>query len=263
WLTVATDNDTNLAGQVAAERDYWVLAPHDLDPGHALLPAGLDPADVFTLRGPAALRTALLRPGALADTLLEERLTNLPPDRARIAAARIISSRPTRHWADGADQLSTRMHLSTTRAQRDLIPAADSWSADRRKAARTQIDKVSDVRARMQQAAALTPDQRWAGLAGELDPRLTHEADWPALAQLLDQAHDEGHNVPAVTRQLIADRPLAEQPALDLRYRLVATLDITIDTDGPVGTTSSTGAERQRRASTTSTDKPISPRRAL
>ncbi|MEO8750330.1 MAG: hypothetical protein ABI384_08025, partial [Allobranchiibius sp.] len=169
--------------------------------------------------------------------------------------------RPTRHWADGADHIATRLGLSSAHAQRDLIPAADSWTAGRRKAARTQIDQVSEVRARMQQATALTPHQRWASLAGELDPRLPHQADWPAMAQLLDQAHDQSHNVAAVTRQLIADHPLTEQPAQDLRYRLVATLNLTIETDRPVGTTSSTGAERQRRASTTSTDKPINPRR--
>ncbi len=261
WLTVATDNDKNLSGQVAAERDYWLLAPHDLDPGHAIFPAGLDPADMFTLRGPAALQTALEQPGALANTLIDERLTNLPPDRARIAAARILTARPPRHWRDGVARVSARLRLSTALALHDLIPAADSWTGDRRKAARTQVDQVSDVRARMQKSAQRPPQERWAGLGGELDARLPREADWPALAQLLDQAHADGHDVAAVTRQLVAERPLAEQPAQDLRYRLVGTLDVAIDTGGSVTTASAAGAAQELRAPMKRAEKPVAPRR--
>ena len=50
---VATDPD--IAGQVAAERDYWLLTTHGLDPTYARFPKGLDPADLLTQRGPAAL----------------------------------------------------------------------------------------------------------------------------------------------------------------------------------------------------------------
>jgi hypothetical protein len=147
-------------------------------------------------------------------------------------------------------------------AQRDLIPAADSWVGDRRQAARTQLDQVAEVRDRMKQAAQLPPHERWAGLAGELDPRLPRQADWPALAQMLDQAAAEGHDVPAVARQLVAERPLAEQPAQDLRYRLVATLDVQVDTGGPVSGTPQSGAAQERRSPTTApTDRPVGPRR--
>lgn len=262
WLIVATDNDENLSGQVAAERDYWLLAPHDLDSGHATFPSGLDPADMYTLRGPAALREALKQPNALANSLLEERLTNLPPGQARTAGAQIIAARPARRWRDGMSRISDRLHLSTAMAQRDLITAADSWVGDRRQAARTQLDQVAQVRDRMKQAAQLPPHERWAGLAGELDPRLPRQADWPALAQMLDQAAAEGHDVPAVARQLVAERPLAEQPAQDLRYRLVATLDVQVDTGGPVSSTPQSGAAQERRAPTTTpTDRSVGPRR--
>ncbi|KNX35955.1 MobF family relaxase [Luteipulveratus halotolerans] len=262
WLVVATDNDKNLSGQVAAERDYWLLAPHDLDPGHAVFPAGLDPADMFTLRGAAALRTALERPAPLADTILEERLNNLPPDKARIAAARVLAARPARHWRQGAARVSGRLRLSTAMAQRDLIPAAESWATDRNRAARTQLDQVRDVRDRMRTSSQRPPQERWAGLAGELDNRLPREADWPALAQVLDQAHAEGHDVPAVTRKLVSERPLAEQPAQDLRYRLVAALDVPIDTGGRVTTSAPVGADRDRRAARpAAADRPTGPRR--
>ncbi|PWJ23276.1 DNA primase [Branchiibius hedensis] len=262
WLIVATDNDKNLSGQVAAERDYWLLAPHDLDPGHATFPSGLDPADMFTMRGPAALRDALQQPRALADTLLEERLSNLPPDRARIAAARILATRPARHWSDGTTRISARLRLSTVLARRDLIPAAESWNDDRRKAARSQLDQVADVRSRMQQSAQRPPQERWVGLAGELDPRLPREADWPALAQMLEEASLEGHDVPAVTRRLVAERALAaDQPAQDLRYRLVAAFDVAVDTGGPVAAKAPDGAAQERRTSEVSSHRPGGPRR--
>ena len=42
---VATDAD--LPGQVAAERDFWMLTPYGLDPRYAQFPEGLDPADML------------------------------------------------------------------------------------------------------------------------------------------------------------------------------------------------------------------------
>jgi DNA primase catalytic core len=49
---VATDAD--IAGRVAAERDFWILTPYRLDPGYAQLPEGSDPADLFARHGPRA-----------------------------------------------------------------------------------------------------------------------------------------------------------------------------------------------------------------
>ncbi len=49
--TVATDAD--LAGQVAAGRDFWMLTPHGMDPGYARFPDGLDPTELLAQRGPA------------------------------------------------------------------------------------------------------------------------------------------------------------------------------------------------------------------
>ena len=48
---VATDAD--IAGRVAAERDFWILTTYRLDPRYALLPEGTDPADLLALNGPA------------------------------------------------------------------------------------------------------------------------------------------------------------------------------------------------------------------
>ena len=78
---------------------------------------------------------------------------------------------------------------------------------------------------------AATPAERWASLARELDPRLPEQGDWPATAARLQQAHDQGHDVTAATRALLAERPLSDSPARDLRHRLVARLELPVDTD--------------------------------
>ena len=41
---------------------------------------------------------------------------------------------------------------------------------------------------------------------------------------MLQEIHDAGHDVPALTRQLLNHTPLGEAPAQDLRYRLVGYL---------------------------------------
>ncbi len=51
---VATDSD--LAGRIAAERDYWLLAVHGLNPTVAHLPDGNDPADLLNARRHRAAR---------------------------------------------------------------------------------------------------------------------------------------------------------------------------------------------------------------
>ncbi|MGD9961930.1 MobF family relaxase [Nocardioides sp.] len=277
---VATDPD--LAGQVAAERGFWLLTPHGIDPGYAQLPDGLDPADLLAQRGAAALTAALAsgQPAfqSLGDQLLTERLDNLDPDQARAAAMRIISARPSRLWTPRAELVADRLQLSETEARRELRDAVTTWDADPRKAAATELHKSSDVRARLAAAAAAiapatpapaeapantqtnspagtpaeTPAERWASLARELDPRLLEQGDWPATAARLQQAQDQGHDVNATTRALLAERPLSDSPARDLRYRLVARLELPVDTDEstaaptrPVGP--SKGAERGRQ----------------
>jgi hypothetical protein len=115
-------------------------------------------------------------------------------------------------------------------ARRALRDAVKHWITDPRAVASEQLADSSQVRARLQAAAAQTPAQRWAALADELDTRLITEPDWPATAALLQDAHDQGHDVAAATRAIASDQPLGDQPARDLRYRLVSRVDVTIDT---------------------------------
>jgi hypothetical protein len=49
---VATDAD--LAGRIAAERDFWLLSCYRLDALHIQLPNGTDPAELLANRGPTA-----------------------------------------------------------------------------------------------------------------------------------------------------------------------------------------------------------------
>ncbi len=67
-------------------------------------------------------------------------------------------------------------------------------------------------------------------MARELDPRLLEQVDWPATAAMLQQAHEQGHDVGASTRGLVAEKPLGDSPARDLRYRIVSRLEIPVDT---------------------------------
>ncbi|MDO9497331.1 MAG: toprim domain-containing protein, partial [Nocardioides sp.] len=216
---VATDAD--LAGQVAAERDFWMLTPHGLDPGYARFPEGLDPADLLAHRGPAALTAALASGQTLGDQLLSERLDNLAPEQARVAAMRVLAARPSRAWAPGTNLVSARLQLSQLQSRRDLGDAVKAWDADPRKAAQAELNSSSEVRARIEAAAARSPAERWAPLARELDPRLVEQGDWPATAAMLQQAHEQGHDVSGATRALVADAPLGDSPARELRYRLV------------------------------------------
>ena len=246
---VATDPD--LAGQVAAERDFWLLTPHGIDPGYAQLPDELDPADLLALRGAAALTTALAsgQPAfqSLGDRLLTERLDNLDPDQARVAAMRVISARPSHLWTPSAQRVSHRLGLSEIETRRELRNAVKTWDTDPRKAARAEQSKSNEVRIRIAAAAApsaipdsadtpaRTPAERWAELARELDPRLLEQGDWPSTAARLQQAHDQGHDVNAATRALLAEGPLSDTPARDLRYRLVMRLELPVDSDDRTG----------------------------
>jgi DNA primase catalytic core len=222
---VATDAD--LAGQVAAERDYWILTPWLLDPTHAHLPTGMDPAELAQLRGPYALRAALDQATPLADTLTAERHAHLPTHQALAGAARITAARPAQRWVQAARNITATATLADNGAfDRQLLARIRAWRTDPRAAADQAVHEVTEVRARMEAAAAQTPQQRWAVLADQLDRRITTQPDWFITAQILQLAHDQGHDVDALTRTAIQYRPLGNHPGQDLRYALVPYLDV-------------------------------------
>ncbi|TQM63790.1 MobF family relaxase [Humibacillus xanthopallidus] len=221
-LVVATDGD--LPGRVAAERDFWILAPHGLSPAVALFPDGSDPAAVFSRQGPQALHATLQRALPLASMLIEERLTNLPQEAALQEASQVLAAQPATAWGPGSRRLASRLGVPLPNARACLAGYAEDWNRNPRAAARQQMTATREVRARPEASAEHQPVDRWLKLARELDPRLPDQSDWPALVCMLDQAHQDGHDVAATCRQLIDEKPLQDQPAQELRRRLAAQL---------------------------------------
>ncbi|MGB5928785.1 MAG: toprim domain-containing protein [Cyclobacteriaceae bacterium] len=243
---IATDAD--LPGRIAAERDHWLLTQHNLVPLMANLPPGADPADLLTQRGPAELTAALNTVQPLADVLLTERLANLPAHSALTEASTVLATHTPQQWEPGCGTIATRLGVTEHQARHALADAVRAWHHDPRPHVANQLSRIREVRARLEAAAEQTPEQRWSTIARELDPRLPHQDDWPALANTMQHLHDNGHNVQSLARQTIADEPLAHLPAQDLRYRL-AIIAPPMPTAAPAGESASrpTGAEHTRR----------------
>ncbi len=218
-VIVATDNDP--AGRLAAERAHWLLAQHNVPTFAAPLPEGTDPADLLHDHGPDAVTNAILGASPLADILLQERLTNLPADQALTPVVDVLATATPASWDRTCQEIADRLGTDTETTRRALHRAVRSWHDDPHGAATRQLDNAREVRARLQAAATQTPEQRWAPTATRIDPRLTTQRDWPALARTMQHLHDEGHNVDTLARASAADEPLAlGLPAQDLRYRL-------------------------------------------
>jgi DNA primase len=223
---VATDAD--LAGRVAAERDFWILTPHRLDPLYARLPAGSDPADLLARHGPAVLTAALEQARPLGDELIQERLTDLPQDQAQHEAARVLAARPPACWDEGSSTISSQLNMPLPGVRETLLAHVTDWNSDPRRAATKPLRDVNKVKIRMADAAQIEPEQRWAVLAGRLDQRLVKQGDWPALAPVRQTVHDQGHDVAAITRSLRTTAPLNDLPAQDLRYRSSSTSALAV-----------------------------------
>jgi DNA primase len=242
---VATDAD--IAGRVAAERDFWMLTPYRLDPRYARLPEGTDPADLLDPNGPEALTTVLDQARPLCQRFVEERLASLPPEQAQSEAARVVAARPPAYWDQGSSTISSRLNLRLPAVRRTLLVHVQEWNLDARRAAKRPLQGVNEVKGRPAGAAPIGPDQRWAPLAGQLDQRLLRQGDWPALAQLLQSVDDQGHDVAALARA-VTRTPLNDLPAQDLRYRLAAHLDLGDDLQRPpVHTLTAKSTTRPRR----------------
>jgi hypothetical protein len=256
---VATDAD--IAGRVAAERDFWMLTPYRLDPRYAQLPEGSDPADLLARHGPAALVAALDRALPPGERLLDDQLTNLPPDQAEREATRVVAARPPASWDEGSSSISSRLNVPLPVVRQTLLAQVKDWNTNPRRAATKPLKGVNDVKSRLTGAAQIPPEQRWAALADQLDQRLLRQGDWLALAQLIQKVHDQGHDAAAITRRLITATPLNDLPAQDLRYRLVAHLGLGVDLPRPpvdtptAKTTTHPGPRRKALASTVATTR--------
>ena len=148
---VATDPD--LAGRVAAERDFWLLSADGMDPRHANLRDGLDPADLLQEGRAEDLTAAVTDAQPLADALISERLQNMPQVEGILAAIEVLAAQPPEHWTAGAQDIADRAGLPAAFVRSALVGTVRSWSYDPHRAAAQALSRVSDVKQRLTTAA--------------------------------------------------------------------------------------------------------------
>ena len=151
-VIVATDAD--LAGEIAAERAFWMLTARGDTPRHLCLAGGQDPAEVLQLGGPTALRDALADAEPLGWHLLDERLDHLGGTAQMLGGcAAIIAAQPPAAWMEQIDHAAGRTRPAPGTLQQAVADAAQRWTLDPLGRAQAQIGDLSAVRARRQRAA--------------------------------------------------------------------------------------------------------------
>ena len=132
-VILATDADQ--AGDHAAERDFWRLAVHGVDPTRAILSTGADPAAILAEHGPDQLRAVLDRTRPQAESMIGTRLAGQPRSQALHDAALIIAARPSSTWADATAAVADRLGLPEDAVCATLLHRVRSWNDDPRHAA--------------------------------------------------------------------------------------------------------------------------------
>lgn len=151
---IATDADP--AGHVAAERHYWQLTPHGIDPRRANLPDGTDPADLLAAHGPTQLAATLDAAGPMAHTMITDRITHLPHGQAIDHATHIVAARPPHAWDPDSQLIADLLDQPVATIREALARHTRTWNHDPRQAA-AQILSVSTEVHRRPDAAHPTP----------------------------------------------------------------------------------------------------------
>ena len=163
---IATDPD--LAGRIAAHRDYWLLTQHGLDPSAARLPAGYDPADLLTHRGPERLKAALDAAQPLSRLILADHLDTFSGPAALGQAAAVVAAGHPGRWDDEIARIAGRLALPPIRFVRSLAAQVRAWDADPGAAVAAQLANLGELRARIRRASpaprrrAMEPPRRAA-----------------------------------------------------------------------------------------------------
>ena len=150
---VATDAD--LAGRVAAERDYWILTPYGHDPRHAALPEGTDPADLLAAGRGGVLATALDNPRPLAHELIDERFAHLPAVDAALDALSVIAAQPSQEWESGLQDIAERVPVPASVLRTALGDLTTEWNGDPRAAAGIALRDQNHVKTRLARQTGL------------------------------------------------------------------------------------------------------------
>jgi DNA primase catalytic core len=228
-VLVATDADQ--PGWKAAQRAYWHLVARGANPGHTLMPAGADPAQVLHHHGPAAIQRLLAASRPLARSLLDDP----PPDGAgtdatirRVAA--IIAALPPEQWIDHLLHAVTRLHTPPDPLQRAVIDAASAWTNDPRGQARRHISAIPDTASSRAPAAGYDMAGHLPRLvrqqplspthpARDLQCRLIHAAAQAAADPTEATRHADRAAITAEVRARLADQhrrtESSEQPGID------------------------------------------------
>lgn len=175
---VATDAD--LAGRVAAERDYWILTPHGHDPRHAELPDGTDPADLLATGRGDVLAAALANSRPLAEQLVDERFAHLPASEAAVDALRVIAASPPDRWETGTQDVAERLGLPASLLRTALHDLVDAWNQDPRGSAAIALRDVTHVKTRLAHAEAVGVHERVTSRPGRT---AAHPGDSPVPAR--------------------------------------------------------------------------------
>ena len=214
---VATDADP--AGRAAAERDFWLLAQHGTDPRTTELPRRRRPRlpphrgrNHHSARPPRGRRTTWSRPTECPAQPASHRNHARHGHRAH--------RRPAPTEPGRRRQTSSASNWASTTSSSTRI----SWRRPTLGMATPRVrPPTPSQRAREQPTPTPAPQaDPWVSLADRVDPRLTSEPDWPALANMLDSIHQNGADAQLLVQEAVARGPLDEVPARDLRYRLAA-----------------------------------------
>lgn len=149
--TVIVATDADRASRHAADRAFWVLTAHRLDPLAAHLPAGTDPSDLFTREGAAAVQSRIDSATRLGHHLLQHRVDPLARVPAASAAAELIAATPPRMWGNQITWAADRLGVD-----HDDLALAVAVAADRSAASRTPQRKT-----RCGQRLGITASRPW------------------------------------------------------------------------------------------------------
>ncbi|QKE85108.1 MobF family relaxase [Arthrobacter sp. NEB 688] len=122
---LAFDHDP--AGRSAAERAFWMLAPHGVWPREARLPTGEDPSSVIESQGREGVLRALTTSRSVADRLIHELSHLVAPDSAE-AAIRITAVDDPERWTERIAHLASQGFATTPSMFEQLVTAAEEWN---------------------------------------------------------------------------------------------------------------------------------------
>ncbi|WP_375426500.1 MobF family relaxase [uncultured Friedmanniella sp.] len=132
-VILATDADQ--AGDRAAERDFWRLAVHGVDPSRAILPAGTDPAAVLAGHGPDQLRAVLDNTRQQARAMIETRLAGEPRGQELEDVVSIMAARPRATWLADTAAVADALGLPEDAVRASLLRHVGAWNDNPRQAA--------------------------------------------------------------------------------------------------------------------------------